>query len=52
MDVNTVNQTCSIIEHPVINPFIKMMKDLVQDKLDKNTIEQVKSELNKIEKSL
>jgi predicted RNA-binding protein len=52
LDVNTVNQTSRIIEHPIIKPFIKMMKNLIDGSVEEDTIENIKKELTKIENSM
>jgi len=52
LDVNTLDQTCKIIEHPIVNPFIQMMKGLASGDPDKESIRKVKEELEKIESTL
>jgi hypothetical protein len=52
LDVNTLDQTCKIIEHPIVNQFIQMMKGLASGDPDKESIRKVKEELEKIESTV
>ena len=51
-DVNTLNQTTTIIEHPIIKDFIKLIKSGVENKISKAEIEKLQEKLEEIKNTL
>ncbi|MFX1347271.1 MAG: hypothetical protein ACFE92_01220 [Promethearchaeota archaeon] len=47
LDVNTLNQKCIVLQHPLIKDFLNLMKNIVEKKV---TSEQIGNFQNKIEK--
>ncbi|MFX1340506.1 MAG: CooT family nickel-binding protein [Promethearchaeota archaeon] len=52
LDVNTMNQTLIIVEHPIIKNFIGLMRNLTDKNKTKEMIEDIISQLNALKKSL
>ena len=49
LEVNTLNQTTTIIEHPLIKDFIKI---ITSNQIEKTQIDEFQKRLNEIKKSL
>ena len=52
LDVNTLNQTCIVYHHPIIQDFIKLMNDLNSNTVSKKQIEDIQNNLEKIKITL
>ena len=48
LDVNTLNQTCVVLEHPLIKEFISLAKKLVVEKATIEDIENLQEQLEKL----
>jgi hypothetical protein len=46
MDVNTLNQTCTIFEHPIIKDFLNLIKSLNNRVIKKSEINELKKKLD------
>jgi len=51
-EVNTLDQTCTIIQHPIVNPFITLLEKINDDTVEPNDIEQFQSKLEELKNSL
>jgi len=51
-DVNTLNQTCVIVEHPLIKDFINLIKNVNNNSLSKNDIEIFQERLEELKVSI
>ena len=49
LEVNTLNQTTTIIEHPLIKDFLKI---ITSNQIEKTQIDEFQKRLNEIKKSL
>jgi len=52
LDVNTINQTLIIMEHPIIKYFIELMKNLTNRNKAKENIDAIITQLNELKKSI
>jgi hypothetical protein len=52
MDVNTINQKCVILEHPIINSFISFVTKLCENKGVVTDVDDLIHELEKLKTSL
>lgn len=52
LDVNTLNQTLTVMEHPIINDFIGLMKNLKDKDMTKDKIDIIISQLNDLKNAL
>ena len=52
LNVNTINQTLTIVEHPLIKEFICLVNDFLNKKATKEEIDKVVIQLNKLKNSL
>ena len=52
LDVNTLNQTCMVLEHSLIGDFIKLLNSINDNSATKEQIETLQNELEKIKKIL
>ncbi len=52
LDVNTLNQTLVVVEHPIINDFIGLMRDLTDKDITKEKIDKVITQLNELKSTL
>ena len=50
-DVNTLNQTCVIVEHPLIQDFINLIKNVNNNTISKNDIENFQKRLEELKVS-
>lgn len=48
LEVNTLNQTCVVFEHPVINNFIKLIRSLNDKTLDTSLVDELQQQLEDI----
>lgn len=51
-DVDTLDQTCTLIQHPLVNPFLTLMEKITQNKVKKSDIEVLQEKLEEIKKEL
>ena len=51
LDVNTLNQTCVVIEHPLVKDFINLIKKFSDNSLNKAEIEKVQKNLEKLKEN-
>ncbi|TFG11579.1 MAG: hypothetical protein EU531_11425 [Promethearchaeota archaeon] len=51
-DVNTLNQTTTVVEHPLIKDFLKLIINLNDNTITKMEIENFQTKLNEIKQSL
>ncbi|TFF95099.1 MAG: hypothetical protein EU547_07915 [Promethearchaeota archaeon] len=51
-DVDTLDQTCKLIQHPLINPFLTLVEKLSKNEVKTSDIEIVQEKLEEIKKSL
>jgi hypothetical protein len=49
-DVNTLNQTCELMNHPLIKQFLDLLKEIQDDALQNSTIEQMQHSLEQLKK--
>jgi len=52
LDVNTLNQTCTVLEHSLIGDFIKLLNNLNDNSATKEQIETLQNELEAIKKTI
>jgi len=52
LDVNTMNQTTVILEHPLIKDFLGLMRDLNEKKGTKIQIENLQNKLEELKASI
>jgi hypothetical protein len=52
IDVNTLNQTCVVLEHPLVKDFINLIKKFNNNSLDKVEIEKFQKSLEKLKETL
>jgi len=48
MSVNTLNQQCIVLEHPIIKDFMKLLKKINTNELMNSDIEEFSNELTKL----
>ncbi|MFO8019896.1 MAG: hypothetical protein R6U96_14825 [Promethearchaeia archaeon] len=47
-DVNTLNQTCRVLEHPLIRQFLNLLQEIEDDSLQNSTIEKIQQSLEEL----
>ncbi len=52
LDVNTLNQTCTVFEHELIQPFIALMKKFASGGIAKTDIETFQMKLEELKKKV
>ena len=52
LNVNTLNQTCEIFEHPIIKNFLRLVQSINKNTLDASIIEDFQKELDEIKSQL
>jgi len=52
LDVNTLNQTCVILQHPIIKEFIGLIKNINNHNAKLEQIENFQSKIEKIKENL
>ncbi len=52
LEVNTLNQTLVVMEHPIIKNFISLMTNLNDKNMTKENIETIVTQLTKLKNSL
>lgn len=52
VDVNTLNQTCVVLEHPLIRDFIGIVKNVNDKTISKSDIENFQTQLDIIKNNL
>ncbi len=52
LDVNTLNQTCVILQHPIIKEFISLIKNVNDNKVKLEQIENFQSQIERIKENL
>jgi predicted RNA-binding protein len=48
LDVNTMNQKCVVIQHPLIKEFISLIKNIKDNKIEPEQIEHFQKSLKKL----
>ncbi|MBD3196248.1 MAG: CooT family nickel-binding protein [Candidatus Lokiarchaeota archaeon] len=51
-DVDTLDQTCSLIQHPLVNPFLTLIKKITQNQVEKSDIKALQEGLEELKKEL
>jgi len=52
LDVNTLNQTCVVLEHPLIRGFIDIIQKVNKKTISKSEIESFEKQLDDLKKNL
>jgi predicted RNA-binding protein len=52
LDVNTLNQTCTVYEHDLVKPFMKLMKEFENKIANRASIESFQEKLEIIKKDM
>ncbi|MFX0001747.1 MAG: hypothetical protein ACFE9Q_14565 [Candidatus Hodarchaeota archaeon] len=52
LDVNTLNQKCTVLQHPLIKDFLNLMKNIVEKKVTSEQIGNFQNRIEKIKKNL
>ncbi len=52
LDVNTLNQTCVVLEHPLIRGFIDIIQKVNNKTISKSEIESFEKQLDALKKNL
>jgi len=52
LDVNTLNQTCVVLEHPLIRGFIDIIQKVNNKTISKSEIENFEKQLGELKKNL
>lgn len=52
LDVNTLNQKCVVLQHPLVKYFIDLMKNISENKLIREQIEEFQRKLEKLKENL
>ena len=52
LDVNTLNQTCVVLEHPLIRSFIDIIQKVNNKTISKSEIESFEKQLDDLKKNL
>lgn len=52
LDVNTLNQKCIVLQHPLIKDFLNLMKNIVEKKVTSEQIGNFQNRIEKIKKNL
>jgi hypothetical protein len=52
LNVNTLNQTCVVLEHPLIQDFIGIVKNINDNTISKSDIQRFQTQLDNIKNNL
>ncbi|MFX0031527.1 MAG: hypothetical protein ACFE8E_01895 [Candidatus Hodarchaeota archaeon] len=52
LNVNTLNQTCIVLEHPIIQDFLKLVNDINNRSITKVQIDDFQNQLDKIKATI
>ena len=52
VDVNTINQTCVVLEHPLVRDFIGIVEKINNKTISKSEIKNFEKQLNDLKKNL
>jgi len=52
VDVNTINQTCVVLDHPIVKDFLNLIQKLSEHTATPSQVENIQSKLEEIKKSL
>ncbi len=52
LSVNTLNQRCEILEHPLIKDFIKIIHDINGEQIKKSDIENFQKKLEELKETI
>lgn len=52
LNVNTLNQTCTVLEHPIIQDFLKLVLDINNKAITKKQIEDIQNQLEKVKAAI
>ncbi len=51
-DVNTLNQKCVVLQHPLIKDFLSLLNEIIEHRITKSSIEEFQDKLNEIKETL
>ncbi len=52
MDVNTVSQKCTVLQHPLVKDFIGLIKKISDEKISRKEIENFQNKLEELKPSV
>lgn len=52
LDVNTLNQKCVVLQHPLIKDFLSLLNEIIEHRITKSNIEKFQDKLNEIKETL
>ena len=52
LDVNTLNQKCIVLQHPLIKEFISLIKNITNNKVESEQIENFQRSIEKIKQNI
>ncbi len=52
LEVNTLNQTCVVLEHPLVKDFVNLIKRANNNSLNKSEIENFQKKLDQLKETL
>ncbi len=52
LDVNTLTQKCTVLEHPLVKDFIGLMKHVANDKVSREEIENIQVKLDQLKDTI
>jgi dihydroxyacetone kinase DhaKLM complex PTS-EIIA-like component DhaM len=52
LDVNTMSQKCTVMEHPLIKDFLKLMIDINDNKINSEEISEFQEKLEQLKENL
>ncbi|MFW9783943.1 MAG: hypothetical protein ACFFFB_16780 [Candidatus Heimdallarchaeota archaeon] len=52
LDVNTLNQKCIVLQHPLVKFFIGLVKNITENNLKPDQIDEFQKKLEKLKKNL
>lgn len=51
-DVDTLDQTCTLIQHPIVNSFLTVLKKISQNKANASDIDRLQEKLELVKENL
>ncbi len=51
-NVDTLDQTCNIIQHPIVKPFIELIDKIVNKTINENNINEFKLKIDNLKQEL
>ena len=52
MDVNTLNQTLKVVEHPIIRDFLSLINNLADNSATRDQVDQLQKKLDQLKSEL